>query len=108
MTTREVLEQARAFIEQGWSRRTLEGMNGNVCAIGAIKRAAGLNAQGPYDSTNTYYRCATRAVARTIAKGTYLNFADAAHRVVQYNDNSGRTKECVLAAFDAAIEKETP
>jgi hypothetical protein len=99
MTTKDILEAAREMIAKphGWTKNKLERA-GAVCAVGAISKVATgrATALGPmgtwiYESDENLVR-AKRLLDRAVAGS-----------IVDYNDS--HTKKCVVAAFDAAIER---
>lgn len=90
MTTHETLVKARAEITDpaNWCQYPATDQTDHpVCAMGVIARAA----QRPCKSTQAYY------VLRSI-----LGNREVGH----YNDT--HSHECVIAAFDAAIEATVP
>ncbi len=89
MTAREVLQAARDLISDRshWRTGQLEDERGRVCAIGALNRVVGVsNEEESYN--NPAIRPAVEALARVLPD------------VDDENDH-----DCVIAAFDAAIEK---
>lgn len=107
----EILKQARELIsdEDRWA---LEGWGGTfsnrTCAVGAVRRVAGLctnpweEGRGiadilRFDSGDPEVGAAIDALSASIGGTKRAS-------VTTYNDN--RSHECVLAMFDAAIERE--
>lgn len=90
VTTKEVLTQARALIanEKDWCQGTAENMSGQRCAIGAI-RVATTGSAGVQNQDTVRAREWLREVIGQSISG--------------YNDS--RSHECVISAFDLAIEK---
>lgn len=83
------LEKARALIARGWCQNTQIDADGNVCVVGAIKLAAGVEHISVY---------------------RHLGFTMDTSRPNEtwpavWNDAPGRTQAEVLARFDAAIAR---
>jgi len=97
----EILKQARGLISspenwtQGQWERRLEGRV-SYCAIGAVQRALGHDSQLgiPHPMANVIVE---ECLAPVIGKTSRM-------AVASYNDS--HPHECVLAMFDAAIERE--
>lgn len=99
MTPVEVLRKAKALIEErGWTQGEYVSRDGAHCARGACYVASGSHVLPMYpvghidDSAND----AQYALASAIGK-------ELLHSVSDWNDEPGRTKKEVLAAFDKAI-----
>lgn len=94
MTTREVLTEARALIsdEENWCQGSLEYLPGQMCAVGAIQKAA----TGDALKSNPASTLAWLALDRVIGEKNGLTMG--------YNDASETTHSCIITAFTAAIE----
>lgn len=120
MTAKELLAQARALVENGWTQKSF-GRNANgtpgdawkhgdyepvqFCMLGAMRSARGM-----FDEErkveNIAYHKGCDALSSTIAGKGYTPDSDLYHyNIVGYNDEPGRTKEEVLEVFDLAIAK---
>lgn len=102
MTTKQTLERARDLLARsgGWSKGALQRPDDSNCAIGAINRALGL----PQNEEADYVRVENKAAIDAV--GAILPGSEEAWvRVVSYNDSASTDHACILAAFDAAIEK---
>lgn len=91
MTTREVLENARELIsdEEHWCKGAFEKNRGKqYCAVGAVAYVAA------NPTTNTSYDNALNLLRQSVGGA-----------IVAYNDSYATTHACILAAFDAALEK---
>ena len=98
--TREILIQAREWLSNPdhWTRGIRENALGQTCAIGAINRACGVSNQDlPYVQPEN--REALSALGSVIDK--YCSRME--EKIYHLNDEAGY--ECVMEAFDAAIEK---
>jgi hypothetical protein len=104
MTTKEILIGARDLLAKSWARGSLETQGGSVCAIGALSLAQG-HRMARYDDDHglgkSQFSRAIRAVSAVLPDSTPGERPQ--DRVVNYNDAGNR--ECVVAAFDAAIER---
>lgn len=97
MTTKETLQAARKYIAdpRKWTQGDLENPVGRVCAVGAIWKAKpGVNL-----STDP----AIIALASVLPQ---LEGVPTVSRITGYNDTHDHA--CVVAAFDAAIERAEP
>ena len=109
MDTREVLTKARGLItdESAWCQGTLKDGERH-CSIGAIAKTLDLPVDVNVVTKNILLQSADLNEAagyiRNVipAQGGYSVLND----VARYNDSNPH--ECVLAAFDAAIESLTP
>jgi hypothetical protein len=77
------LRRARARVQKGWCKNTLEDEDGNVCAIGAL--SLGRN-------------CGTMYVSQALIE--LHSYAT----IEGYNDAPETTQADILALFDRAIE----
>jgi hypothetical protein len=93
MTTLDVLIAARAEVEKGWCKYTLERGTGEVCAIGALRR---VKAKGEVLGSGVV-QALTEALPRPFR---------ASVEIANFNDLSTTTKADVLALFDRAINAE--
>jgi hypothetical protein len=114
MTTREVLEAARERIsdESRWRRGTLEDPSGRVCALGAIIVTECGSVKGcGWRNVHLENHAAMEALAAVLPSSPLVeNIQEErgralAARITGYNDRDTTSHACVLAAFDAAIEK---
>jgi len=85
------LREARALIERGWTRGTLE-RDGRVCAVGAISKAL------TGDASRGLYAEGAPPVAFAVE-----DVVGAHGWLGDWNDKQ-KSKKSVLAAFDKAIE----
>jgi hypothetical protein len=100
MTTRQTLEAARAKIADEYNWTQGDWRRGEAyCALGAIEDAGGDGGR------------AKKALKRVLpwysglsVRGMFLGPFVAEPRIWSYNDT--HSHECVLAAFDRAIERE--
>jgi hypothetical protein len=100
METLDVLIRARAEVEKGWCQDVAVDSGGNVCALGALETAVGVE---------KYARVyATRYDGIRGARGALTNAlpADRPPSVPLFNDTPETTKADVLALFDRAINAE--
>lgn len=96
MNTKEILEAARERIsdEANWCVGTVENNKGQNCALGAISKVA----------TGQAWLCtpavdsAMRALSDVLPGNEYPEM-----KISIFNNTRGH--DCVMAAFDAAIEK---
>lgn len=96
MTTKEILQKARALVEAGWMQgASFDAKSGCYCASGAICAAANLS--------EIVFICENRTCTEARSKFATSNKL-AGIGIVPWNDAPGRTKDEVLAAFDKAIE----
>lgn len=88
-----VLFAAREAVSRGWCQGTFRDSEGRVCAVGAIRRAAGgdESAVAPGITVNR-------------ALDTFIEANDIPWLVSSWNDAPNRTQNDVVAAFDRAIE----
>ena len=107
--TRETLESARRIIDnsENWCQGTLEDRKGRVCSVGAIDKATIL--QGNYGARMDAVKALSEVVPAVIweERPDWMTDPEIANkpqnRVAAYNDTHDH--ECVLAAFDSAIER---
>lgn len=88
-SSKEILIEARALIDQyGWIQRKMvlfeNGVTVGYCIVGAI------------DAVSAHFPAIV--VAQSLLRPWVGN------SIIEWNDQSGRTKEEVLALFDQAIE----
>ena len=114
MTALEVLKKARGLIETRWVKGALMRRPGYLqhrdennpqeygyCAIGAIGKAQGMDWEDPrYDLARWNLDMNDLLALMGFASVNGLANAD---KIASWNDDPNRTKEEVLAAFDAAI-----
>lgn len=96
-----VLRKARELIEKGWTQglsqeRTPDGIR--YCTIGAISQAS-------HSLNNHFYSDEAFDEACSILRNTIQAKPDAPLGLTAWNDNPTRTKEQVIAAFGAAVER---
>jgi hypothetical protein len=94
----DVLIAARAEVEKGWTQYTLSDGTGNVCAVGAVYRAAGDH--DLFGSPSLAVFNAAEA-ARDVLEGALAGW-----HLPSFNDHPSTTKADVLALFDRAIAAE--
>jgi hypothetical protein len=95
---KQVLVDARALIEQGWTIGVLEReINGRMCycSLGALREAAG--------SSGDDYHAAKDLLAGVLPAECHGG-TGSFNTIVFFNDAWASSKNEVLAAFDAAIE----
>jgi len=110
LTPKEVLVKARTLIAtpSNWTRSELERLDGSVCAIGAINLALGIDNQD-MQVQETYLTSKNKSALELLAsvlptpRGWRNRPLQPELIVFSYNDKNPHA--CVLAAFDAAIEK---
>ena len=98
--TYRVLKQARQLLEKGWTQgQTTKRLPSGTsyCTIGAIGMAC--YKPGSYDDAAYDAAC---SVLRNVIQPN----PDSPMSLTSWNDNKARTKEQVLAAFGAAVERE--
>jgi membrane-bound lytic murein transglycosylase B len=110
MSTLEVLENARAQIaDPAFWIREWRGKYGETCALGAVRKAKGLN---PWPVTGTEITLwpfsqieaqASECQAAGEALAAVIG-AENVQDVIGYNDSHSHA--CVIAMYDAAIERE--
>lgn len=98
MKASEYLGKARDQIAKGWARGTLEDGQGNVCAVGSLKRIAEQQQTHGLDGFNAM--CQAGNGAATALDMLAKEFG--ASSIMNFNDNS-RDKQEVLNWFDKAI-----
>ncbi len=87
---KEILQEARGFIEKGWIKGVSYDGEGNYCAVGALDKAC---------------------TGKDVTYHDYINLRLKLDSLVEvgiitdFNDNPKTTKEDVLAVFDKAIEE---
>lgn len=101
MDASEILRTAAQHVENGWCRGRLQDLNGNVCSLGALQKAADWNA-------SPHYWAATEALAKTYAEqysdkppNVWL-VPDPETMVWHYNDHVVSGKDAVIAAMEKA------
>ena len=99
MSTYRVLRRARQLIEKGWAQgvsqdRQPSGVS--YCTIGAISFVAVI---GERDHNEAF------AKACSVLRNTISPDHESPISLVNWNDDKDRTKEQVLAAFGAAVER---
>jgi hypothetical protein len=100
MKASEYLGMARDQIEKGWARGTLEDGQGNVCAVGSLKRIAEEQRQHVTGLDDFASMCQAGNGAATALDMLAREFG--AGSIMSFNDNS-REKQNVLNWFDKAI-----
>lgn len=94
--TVRILKGAKEHLEQyGWQRFAFGFKHGPCCAVGAINVAATDDAFGKGGDLTAY-----QAIGA-------LKMSIGIHSLGIWNDDSTRTKEEVLAAFQTAIDQES-
>lgn len=96
----QVLKQARQLLEKGWTqRRTTERLPSGTsyCALGAIGVAC--YKPGGYDGAAFDAAC-------SVLRNTIQPNPDSPMSLVAWNDDKTRTKDQILDAFGAAVERE--
>lgn len=97
--TASVLDKAAAEIrDRGWNQGRLMNGLGEVCAVGGIRAACGLN-RGAYYGRRLAADLATDA---EYAFSDYLRSTYEAPSIPQWNDDPTRTKDDVTAALEKA------
>ena len=110
-SAREVLVGAREILSdpdrwvKGASRvgdrvKGASRVGDKYCAVGACWEAAGLYDRGALLATPGYNE-ATIALSAVVPVVSYPGYG----AIESYNDASDTTHECILAAFDAAIDR---
>jgi hypothetical protein len=92
MDTLEVLIAARAEVEKGWCKYSLEDPDGNVCAHGALERVG------------SYGRSHAREALIDALPPEHVHPRHRNISLMLFND--GHTQADVLALFDRAIAAE--
>jgi hypothetical protein len=94
-----ILVAARAEVDAGWCKNVAVDYHGNVCAVGALETALGVE-KVPRQHTMC---CVTTREARAALR----NALPARHvGIPWFNDDPHTTKADVLALFDRAIAAE--
>lgn len=98
MTTRQVLQKARAIlITKGWIQHRLKSDYG-FCALGAIQEATRSGRfKKPLGILDARMKAKTQ-LRKIISRGTHIS----GYSIDQWNDEDGRTKEQILRAFAKA------
>jgi hypothetical protein len=96
MDTIDKLIAARAEVEKGWCRYHLVN-GGNVCAIGALYRAAGADFAMPSPDDLETVKALRRSLQAALGTGQL---------VPAFNDHPSTTKADVIQLFDRAIAAE--
>jgi hypothetical protein len=105
--TKQILQEARDILAE--PGRWIQGAffrGENCCALGAVRRASGLQRRGGISqdmSHATAYVEAAHALGKAIPECWAARHGDS---VPNYNDATGRTVDDVLALFDYAIKGE--
>lgn len=114
MDALEVLKGARELLSENWTRGRLARDDGTYCAIGAISKVAIGKPRYLHEAAEeggsdlTGFKGAVRTLGAVVPKlsvGPRSRSLEAAEaRIVEFNDDQVEP-DCVLAAFDAAIQK---
>ncbi len=98
MKTVDLLVKARrVLLRHGWTQGTYRDREGQFCATGAIRKAAGL--------TTPFGCVAWDPMPPAVARASkYLANAMGVDYAARYNDTPGRLKGEVILAFDKAIK----
>lgn len=98
LTPTQILIESRRLLEQGWTTRASARTDKGIpCEWDEAKACQ-------WCSTGAMLRVASMFVPAHARALALLKEVLGVHSVVAWNDAPGRTKEEVLAAFDAAIE----
>jgi hypothetical protein len=99
-STTQVLQEARALVEQGWTQgpyhAVVDGMD-CYCALGAIYTVVGLPCLSHRANAHRGAQGALDWAAKRVSHGKTAS-------AIVYNEQPGRTKEQVLHLFDVALE----
>lgn len=101
MSTYRVLRKAQELIKKGWTQglsqeRTPDGVS--YCTIGAISMAS-------FSLGGFYYSDEAFAVACTVLRNVIEPDTEIPLSLATWNDDKTRTKEQVVEAFGAAVER---
>lgn len=105
-----VLQDAKKYVEKGWTRGRIYRREGNqhtYCALGAIHRAAGAGVRAEYLWGNGKYDSHASEVAQEFLKKAIAKVRRQSVDkvdVASWNDWHGRKQEDVVKIFDRAIE----
>src|SRR4051794_29615462 len=98
MDTIDKLIAARAEVERGWCKYYLTNhATGNVCAVGALYRAAGEDVSAPSGGGLKTVKALRRILQDALGP---------ARLVTCFNDHPSTTKADVIALYDRAIAAE--
>jgi hypothetical protein len=102
MTPEEILTKAQEHIQNGWGKGSYEDVNGNVCSMGAIYKAAGMLDEkgGVKDLPMASVTYAIQALTNVV-----MDEVPGTSCVVVFNDYANTTQEDVLLMFKKAVEK---
>jgi|ERR1700722_7023564 len=108
MTTKEILQAARDLITdpKKWTTGVLMHTNEHgtsFCAIGAVNEVLGLMQDDKYVKLRNHEALKALALAVMVPCASWDKDDWSGNVVYGYNDS--QPHECVLAMFDAAIEK---
>jgi sugar phosphate isomerase/epimerase len=95
MNALDILIGAKAELERGWCQYALEDLDGNVCALGAVNRVSGGNA-------NEWTPVVGLGALDALATAGGFGMAE----IVPFNNDPNTSKADVIALFDRAINAE--